>query len=798
MSNIEARYLNEGTKLHNERYIIERTIGAGGFGVTYAAWDTTLQTRVAIKEYLPGEFSTRAPGTITVSIYGGEKEEQYKDGLKKFYDESRHLAQFQGIPGIVQVFDVFMENDTAYIVMEYLEGETLGERLKREEKIPYQEAVKIMLPILQALKAVHKEGILHRDIAPNNIFLCKNGDVKLLDFGAARSATGTHSKSLTVLYKEGYTAEEQYRSRGDQGAWTDVYACAATLYKMITGNIPQGAMERRRKDMLKAPSKCGIKLPANVERAIMNALNLDIKDRTQTAGLFMDELLSSKGVKNRFKKVKNKKRDRVPVWIWGMVSVALMTVGMFIYLLSIGMFDFVDGFSNLFVESGKSRVINVINMEEAEAIEKLAAIDLLLEIDDIRYSNKVEEGRIISQIEKKGDLLDEGSTVHVVVSKGAGIVSVPDMVGREWSVVQTELDELCLEYEINEKKSDEAPGYVCEQGTIAGAQLEQGNSVSVVISTGNNYSEYEEYTAENLVGLTYEESKLSLAENGIYLQVSEQRYDDVIEKGCIIQQAIAEGEVMDGGDVQTVIVSAGLEPKEVPQMVGILREDAKNLLEKQNLTVEVQYVVDQQKEEGIVLSQSVNAGTMVDKFSQIVIDVCSHGSIVPDFTGMTLTEAEELATTNNLILNVTYAWGQEDTVLSQDLDVDSVVDLNSTVAINVGLSQTDFTNRLVELINQQRQAAGMGNLSLNETWCNSAATLAATGRTSTEAQNGGYNYAWALPSYNTVFWATREWMTTPENLITRLPFNNIAFLDPGMKYLGIGYSGQRISILVAQ
>jgi len=108
MSNVEARYLIKDTKLHNGRYIIENIIGAGGFGVTYSVWDTTLQTHVAIKEYLPGEFSTRAPGNVTVSIYGGEKEEQYKDGLKKFYDESRHLAQFQGIPGIVQVFDVFI------------------------------------------------------------------------------------------------------------------------------------------------------------------------------------------------------------------------------------------------------------------------------------------------------------------------------------------------------------------------------------------------------------------------------------------------------------------------------------------------------------------------------------------------------------------------------------------------------------------------------------------------------------------------------------------------------------------
>jgi serine/threonine protein kinase len=190
------------------------------------------------------------------------------------------------VSGIVQIYDVFQENDTAYIVMEFLEGEDLGTRLKREKTISADEAVKIMVPVLEALSAVHQSKIIHRDIAPNNIFLCKDGRVKLLDFGAARSATGTYSKSLTVLYKEGYTAEEQYQSRGEQGPWTDVYAAAATMYKAITGVTPDGAMERRRKDRLKEPSKCGVKIEKNVERAIMNALIMDHKKRTQSAEIF--------------------------------------------------------------------------------------------------------------------------------------------------------------------------------------------------------------------------------------------------------------------------------------------------------------------------------------------------------------------------------------------------------------------------------------------------------------------------------------------------------------------------------
>ena len=134
------------------------------------------------------------------------------------------MKQFKGVSGIVDIHDTFQANNTAYIIMEYIDGETLKERLEREGKIPYEEALKIMKPVVEALKEVHKEGILHRDISPDNIMISKDGDVKIIDFGAARYATTGHSRSLSVLVKPGYAPQEQYRSRGDQGTWTDVYA----------------------------------------------------------------------------------------------------------------------------------------------------------------------------------------------------------------------------------------------------------------------------------------------------------------------------------------------------------------------------------------------------------------------------------------------------------------------------------------------------------------------------------------------------------------------------------------------
>ena len=284
----EAYHITPGSILQG-RYIIGRVLGFGGFGITYIAYDQVLQTRAAIKEYMPGEFSTRMPNQQMVTVYSGEREEQFREGMRKIIDEARRLAKFQDEPNIVHIYDCFEANNTAYIVMEYLEGESVKELLAREGKISTDQALDIVLKVAAALKKVHKEGIIHRDIAPDNIYILKNGDVKVLDFGAARYATTKHSKSLSVIIKPGYAPEEQYRSRGDQGPWTDVYALAATFYKMVTGVTPEDAMERSVKDFLKKPTKLGASLPKSVETAIMNALNVRVEDRTQS----MEELRKS-------------------------------------------------------------------------------------------------------------------------------------------------------------------------------------------------------------------------------------------------------------------------------------------------------------------------------------------------------------------------------------------------------------------------------------------------------------------------------------------------------------------------
>ncbi|MBQ7583258.1 MAG: serine/threonine protein kinase [Lachnospiraceae bacterium] len=227
----------------NKRYMIGGVIGKGGFGITYLAYDLKLDARLAVKEYYPMGLALRTPGSTTVSVSNRESEESFKNGAEKFYNEAKMVARFNGNLNIVSVHDFFYENDTVYFTMGYLQGETLKSFLKRR-RLTEGQAVRVMQDIANALMAVHSLNILHRDISPDNIMLCDDGTIKLLDFGAARQVMAEQSQSLSVILKQGFAPLEQYQKKGKQGPWTDIYALGATIYNALTGALPDDPMTR--------------------------------------------------------------------------------------------------------------------------------------------------------------------------------------------------------------------------------------------------------------------------------------------------------------------------------------------------------------------------------------------------------------------------------------------------------------------------------------------------------------------------------------------------------------------------
>lgn len=321
----QPHYLKPGTILKGH-FIVGTAIGAGGFGITYKAYDTNLGVIVAIKEFFPVGLVNRSPGEKEVGLLSGDKEKQYNAQIKRFLMEAQSIAQFGKARDIVNVFDYFEENNTAYIVMEYIDGVLLKDYLEKQGALPVKTAFTIIEPIIDAVKKIHASGIVHRDISPDNIFISGEDSVKVFDFGAA-ILNDNNAMAVEKVIKVGYSAPEQYRENSGQGYFTDIYSIGAIFYQMITGIKPIESTEREYKDELKSPLELGFKIEANLDRAIMEALAVQPDLRFQGIQQFEDAINGKRKAEYPKIKLKIKKRKRVGIACASIFVVAAVAVG---------------------------------------------------------------------------------------------------------------------------------------------------------------------------------------------------------------------------------------------------------------------------------------------------------------------------------------------------------------------------------------------------------------------------------------------------------------------------------------
>ena len=320
----QPHYLRPGTVLKGH-FIVGTAIGVGGFGITYKCYDATLGVIVAIKEFFPVGLVNRSPGEMKVGLLSGEKEKQYKNQIKRFLMEAQSIAQFGKANDIVNVFDYFEENNTAYIVMEYIDGVLLKDYLEKQGALSPDIAMTIIEPVVEALKKIHASGIIHRDISPDNIFIAGEDSVKVFDFGAAILNDESGAKEGEKVIKVGYSAPEQYRDSAGQGYFTDIYSIGAILYQMITGQKPIESTEREYKDELKSPLELGFDIEPNLDRAIMEALAVQPALRFQGIQQFDDAINGKR--KAEYPKVKLRIRKRKRIMVAGMSLLALAAIG---------------------------------------------------------------------------------------------------------------------------------------------------------------------------------------------------------------------------------------------------------------------------------------------------------------------------------------------------------------------------------------------------------------------------------------------------------------------------------------
>lgn len=279
--------LAEGTILF-DKYVIERVIGAGGFGITYYARHLKLGTFVAIKEFFLSGICQRLPNKMVV--YGELEPEKFEKYRQRFQEEANTLCQLNN-PHVVAVRDIFDENGTTYIVMDFVQGRTLQQIVDEMGPLPYDVAVNYIAQLCEAVEHIHAHHILHRDIKPENIIITPQNNVVLIDFGSARSFVHDKEQKHTAMLTMGYAPIEQYTATSKKGNYTDLYAVGGTFYFILTGRKPIAAADRMMHDELPEPRALNPQIPLSANQTIMKALNLMPENRYQEVGNFMHDLL---------------------------------------------------------------------------------------------------------------------------------------------------------------------------------------------------------------------------------------------------------------------------------------------------------------------------------------------------------------------------------------------------------------------------------------------------------------------------------------------------------------------------
>jgi beta-lactam-binding protein with PASTA domain len=622
-----AYYLTPGTVL-KKKYMIGTVLGYGGFGVTYIGWDILLGRKLAIKEYFPSEFATRSFRAEKMTIYFGDASQQYKEGLESFIDEARRLAKFNQLSEIVDIYDYFYENDTGYIIMEYLEGETVGALLTRKGTISVEEMKEIMLPVIHGLGEVHKNGIIHRDIAPDNIFITTGGEIKILDFGAARYAASAVSKSLSVILKKGYAPEEQYRSHGEQGPWTDIYAIGATMYRMLTGVKPVESIARKVKDTLEWPSQIEAPIGKNIENAIMNCLNVNPPDRYQDMEQLAQALMTNKTVErlSRQESTQADPSNKTPFYVKTLIPVAVMLVISTIAWWQIsGSKD--DTMEETYVLAEEKKVVDISGKSFAEAEKMLQDSDLKVAIKGMNYSETIKKDYILSQTPKGGEPIPADNTVYVVMSGGQEEVMIPDLTSMvyEEAAEIIGLQALVLDEKgITEEYSDVIEkGRIVSQTVAPGKRVPSQTKVGFTLSKGNISEETAVLEVPDLQGKTQKKAKKILEElkeqAGFTYMLGKIRREnsDNVKLGRIISQSLAAGSSERTDLVIDLVISEGPKMLSVPNVIQRSLTEAIALLEKDGFIVTHNEDNSSTVAAGHVISQSLTEGTKTPKGTTI-------------------------------------------------------------------------------------------------------------------------------------------------------------------------------------
>lgn len=558
---VNPRCLRLGTKLAG-KYIIGKVIGEGGFGITYIGWDEKLELPIAIKEFFPPKIASRdtTTGNNTIYMFDHADEKSFEEGMRRSVKEARSMSKLEAYEGIVSIRDFFNENKTAYIIMEYVDGETLKEYLKENGKMEPEDVLKVMKPVMKALEQMHRTGMIHRDISPDNIMIRRDGQVKLIDFGAARVAQEEDEKSLTVMLKRGFSPEEQYRSKGHQGPWTDIYALSATMYYMLTGVIPPESMERVLEDKYVSLKEYDIELDTKIADAIDKGLCVLAKNRYQSMSDLIHDIYGEE------EKRVIPKKDMASMEVESAVGETVLDDNSTVLMDDENktvLMDDAEKIDQIVVE--KNRIVKFNGKKKILAVIVSLAIVLIGGIFVFTAQNSGDKKELTNVASKENAVTTPTTsptpTVEVTATPK---VLMPNLVNQKIEEITPQIQSIQQGANIKtiEVYSDTVPvGNIVSQLPEAGSLLNQSQPLVVTLEVSKGE---ELMTVPNVKGKSLTTAKSKLKKSGLKLK-TKSKYSSSYSKGKVISQnKKASSKVKKNTTIQ-LVVSKGPKPTKKPQ-----------------------------------------------------------------------------------------------------------------------------------------------------------------------------------------------------------------------------------------
>lgn len=592
-------------KVFGSRYRLEEKIGVGGMAEVYRAYDLTLNRTVAVKILYP-QFASDA------------------DFVERFKREAQAAANLSH-PNIVNVYDWGAENSTYYLVMEHLVGQNLKQLIQKKGSLPPSLVVDIGRQVAAALQFAHKRNIVHRDIKPHNIIITDEGEVKVTDFGIARTVTSNLTQTGAILGTAYYISPEQ--AKGEEvSPLSDIYSLGVVLYEMATGQLPfkgetpVAVALKHIQEQPPLPQELNPAIPAGLQAVILKALARDPLLRYQSAEELRQDLAKALAPEDSFaiddeeatlvlkpeevkaaKSATKRQRNWRPFFITLSVIIAAILTGLAVASLSFNRF-------------AQVKVPDVTGLSYKQAATALLKKGLKVEKEEA-YSDKVKAGFVISQNPAAEAEVKKGATVYLTVSKGSELIKVPNLIGQSLSQANLTLDRLKLNVRnISRDYSDTiAEDLIILQRPEAGTKVKKGSFVDLVLSKGPH-----PIKVPDLIGKTVAEAQSILASRGLTMRRQDE-FNEQMEAGRIIRQDPSAGVSAVRGEAVTVIVSKGPLLIKVQDVIGLTKEEAKAKLEADGLVVIFKAGISSPTAYGKVVNQSPAAGTDVRKGATVTL-----------------------------------------------------------------------------------------------------------------------------------------------------------------------------------